>query len=198
VAGMNTALWYAGRGFGVSALVLLSLVMVLGILTRSGRPLPGLPRFAVTALHRTTSLTGTLFVALHVLTLSLDPYAQLHLLDTVVPFLGTFRPVWQGLGTIALDLIVLLVGSSLLRHRLGLRSWRVVHWTSYLFWPVAILHAVGNGTDGHSGWLLAVLGGCVVAVGGAVVWRLVGSSFRPEAASGARPSSVIALRTAAQ
>jgi sulfoxide reductase heme-binding subunit YedZ len=182
VAGVSTALWYAGRGFGVSSLVLLSLVMVLGILTRSGRPMPGLPRFAVAALHRTTSLTAVLFVALHVLTLSLDPYAQLHLVDTVVPFLGTFRPMWQGLGTVALDLIVLLVGSSLLRHRLGLRTWRVVHWTSYLFWPVAILHAFGNGTDGHAAWLLAVLGTCVAAVGGAVAWRLVGSSFAAEAA----------------
>ena len=179
---MSTALWYAGRGFGVSALVLLSLVVVLGILTRSGRPLPGLPRFAVAALHRTTSLTGVLFVALHVLTLSLDPYAQLHLVDAVVPFLGTFRPVWQGLGTVAMDLIVLLVGSSLLRHRLGLRTWRVLHWTAYLFWPVAILHAFGNGTDGHAAWMLAVLATCLAAVVGAVGWRLVGSSFAPEAA----------------
>jgi methionine sulfoxide reductase heme-binding subunit len=182
VARVNTALWYAGRGFGVSALVLLSLVMVLGIVTRSGRPLPGLPRFAVVALHRTTSLTSVLFVALHVLTLSLDPYAQLHLLDTVVPFLGTYRPVWQGLGTVAVDLIVLLVGSSLLRHRLGLRTWRVLHWTAYLFWPVAILHAFGNGTDGHAAWMLAVLATCLAAVGGSVVWRLVGGSFAPEAA----------------
>jgi sulfoxide reductase heme-binding subunit YedZ len=179
---MSAALWYAGRGFGVSALVLLSLVMILGILTRSGRPLPGLPRFAVVALHRTTSLTGVLFVALHVLTLSLDPYAQLRLVDTIVPFLGTFRPVWQGLGTVALDLIVLLIGSSLLRHRLGLRTWRALHWTAYLFWPVAILHAFGNGTDGHAAWMLGVLGTCVAGVGGAVAWRLVGSSFAPEAA----------------
>ena len=49
---MTDALWYFGRGTGVTALVLLSLVVVLGIVTRSGRPLPGLPRFAVAALHR--------------------------------------------------------------------------------------------------------------------------------------------------
>lgn len=179
---MSNALWYAGRGFGVSALVLLSLVMLLGILTRSGRSLPGLPRFAVAALHRTTSLTSVLFVVLHVLTLGLDPYAQLHLIDTVLPFFGTFRPLWQGLGTVASDLIVLLVGSSLLRHRLGLKVWRALHWTAYLFWPVALLHAFGNGTDGHSAWMLAVLGTCVSAVGAAGVWRLVSSRFAPEAA----------------
>jgi sulfoxide reductase heme-binding subunit YedZ len=179
---VSEALWYAGRGFGVSALVLLSLVMVLGILTRSGRPLPGLPRFAVAALHRTTSLTAVAFVALHIITLSLDPYAQLHLVDTVVPFLGSFKPMWQGLGTVAVDLVVLLVGSSLLRHRLGLRAWRLLHWTAYLFWPLTILHAFGNGTDGHSAWMLAVLGTCLAGVGTAVGWRLVSDRFAPQAA----------------
>ena len=179
---MSTALWYAGRGFGVSALVLLSLVMVLGVLTRSGRPLPGLPRFAVAALHRTTSLTAVLFVVLHVVTLSFDPYAQLHLIDTVIPFVATFKPLWQGLGTVAFDLIVVLIGSSLLRHRVGLRVWRVLHWAAYLFWPVSILHAFGNGTDAHAPWMLAVLATCVTTVGTAVVWRLLSDRFAAQEA----------------
>lgn len=179
---MSMALWYAGRGFGVSALVLLSLVMVLGILTRSGRTIPGLPRFAVAALHRTTSLTAVLFVVLHVVTLSFDPYAQLHLIDTAVPFVATFKPLWQGLGTVASDLILLLIGSSLLRHRMGLRVWRVLHWAAYLFWPVAVLHAFGNGTDAHAPWMLAVFATCITAVGAAGIWRLLSSRFGPEEA----------------
>lgn len=177
---MSDALWYLGRGTGVTALVLFSLVVVLGIVTRSGRPLPGLPRFAVAAVHRTTSLTALSFLAVHVLTLLLDPYAQLRLVDTVVPFLGAYRPVWQGLGTVALDLVVLLVTSSLLRHRIGLRAWRWLHWAAYLCWPAAIGHAVGNGTDGTSGWLVLVVGGCVVAVAAAVAWRLSGRAFEPD------------------
>jgi sulfoxide reductase heme-binding subunit YedZ len=121
---MTNALWYLGRGSGVSALVLLSLVVVLGIVTRAGRPVPGLPRFAVAAVHRTTSLTAVLFLAVHITTLLLDPYAQLRLVDVVVPFGGAYRPLWQGLGTVAVDLIALLVVSSLLRDRIGLRVWR--------------------------------------------------------------------------
>jgi methionine sulfoxide reductase heme-binding subunit len=177
---MTSALWYAGRGFGVSALCLLTLVMVLGICTRSGQPLPGLPRFAVAAVHRTTSLTAVLFVALHVVTLMLDPYAQLRLLDAVIPFGGAYRPFWQGLGTVAIDLIVLLVVSSLLRQHIGLRAWRALHWAAYLCWPTAMLHALGNGTDGRSTWMLAVLAVCLLAVGVATLWRLLGRSFAPE------------------
>jgi methionine sulfoxide reductase heme-binding subunit len=176
---MTNALWYLARGSGVSALVLLSVVVVLGIVTRAGRSVPGLPRFAVAAVHRTTSLTAVLFLAVHITTLLLDPYAQLRLVDVVVPFGGAYRPLWQGLGTVAVDLIALLVVSSLLRDRIGLRVWRVIHWAAYLCWPVAVLHAIGNGSDRGSGWLLMVVGVCVAAVAGAAVWRVAGRAFEP-------------------
>lgn len=171
---MSEALWYFGRGAGVTALALFTLVVVLGVLVRVGRPLPGLPRFAVNILHRTTSLTALGFLVLHIGSLLLDPYAQLRLQDTVLPFVATYRPLWQGLGTLAFDLILLLIVSSLLRQRIGLRVWRVLHWTAYLCWPVAVAHAVGNGTDGTSGWMLWVVGTCIAAVLGAVGYRLSG------------------------
>ncbi len=185
MAQVNNALWYLGRGTGVSALVLFSLVVVLGIVARAGRSFAGLPRFAVAALHRTTSLTAVLFLAAHVATLTLDPYSQLRLLDAVIPFRGAYRPVWQGLGTVAADLVVLLGVSSLLRNVIGARAWRAIHWFAYLCWPLAVLHAVGNGTDGRSLWLLVVVGVCVGAVGVAGVWRLTGVRFA--AATPSRP-----------
>ncbi len=177
---MTNALWYFGRGFGVSALVLFTLTLVLGIATRSGRPLPGLPRFAVTTVHRTTSLSALLFLTLHVGTLLLDPYAQLRLIDIVVPFVGSYRPIWQGLGTVAADLVVILIVSSLLRHRLGLRVWRTLHWAAYLCWPVAVVHVLGNGTDRATTWLLSIVAVCVALVIGALGWRLASATFAPE------------------
>ncbi|MFY9846049.1 MAG: ferric reductase, partial [Trebonia sp.] len=65
MSGINssTALWYASRATGVVALLLLTAVLLLGLLvTRQGR-LPGLPRFAVTGLHRNLSLIAVVFVA---------------------------------------------------------------------------------------------------------------------------------------
>ena len=191
---MTNALWYFGRGAGVSALVLFTLVVVLGVVVRLGRPLPGLPRFTVAAIHRTTSLTALGFLALHIGTLVLDPYAQLRLFDTVVPFFGAYRPVWQGFGTLAVDLVLLLVGSSLLRHRIGLRAWRWLHWSAYLCWPVALAHAVGNGTDRTSTWMLAVVGGCLAAVGGALAWRMSASDLPPEPTVVAPPAHLSGLR----
>lgn len=168
---MDTALWVLGRGMGVAAVVLLSLTVVLGIVTRGGRPLRGLPRFAVQLVHRDVALAATLFVVVHVVTLLLDTEAELRLVDTVVPFVGTYRWFWLGLGTLAVDLLVVLVVTALLRRVIGPRVFRVVHWTAYAMWPVAMAHAIGTGTDGTSAWFLVVAGICAAAVAGAVVWR---------------------------
>jgi sulfoxide reductase heme-binding subunit YedZ len=51
----STVLWYASRSTGVVALVLLTLVLVLGILVTGNRSLPDLPRFGTTSLHRSPS-----------------------------------------------------------------------------------------------------------------------------------------------
>lgn len=172
---LSSALWYLGRGTGVVALVLLTLAVCLGILTRSGRRVPGLPRFTVADLHRTASLTGAGLIALHVTSLLLDPYAQLRLVDLVVPFQGQYRPMYLGLGTLAVDLILLVVATSLLRHRLGPRAFRAVHWATYVLWPFAFLHGLGIGTDAPTTWFTGVAAACAGAVAAAGMWRLTPS-----------------------
>ena len=91
---------------------------------------------------------------MHVASLFFDPYAQLRLVDVVFPFLGAYRPLWLGLGTLAVDLLVVITVVSLLRERVGPRVFRTVHWATYALWPVAMAHAIGNGTDRASLWLL--------------------------------------------
>ncbi|HQR26468.1 MAG TPA: ferric reductase-like transmembrane domain-containing protein [Nocardioides sp.] len=172
---MNEALWALGRGTGVVALVMFTLALVLGIVTRSGRPLPGLGRFGAAELHRTVALTGTGLVLAHLGSLFLDPYAQLRLVDMVVPFLGVAKPLWLGLGTLAVDLLAVVTVVSLLRHRVGPRVFRAVHWATYLLWPVAVLHALGNGTDAASAWMVGLVAVSTGAVASAVAWRLMPS-----------------------
>ena len=174
---MSEALWALGRGTGVAALLLFTLSLVLGVVTRSGRSIDRLGRFGLAELHRTASLTGVGLVAVHVVTLLFDPYAQLRVVDLVVPFLGTYRPLWLGLGTLAVDLLLVVTAVSLLRDRVGPRVFAGVHRLTYALWPIALLHSLGNGTDAGSLWLDAVAGGSTALVAAAVAWRLT-PSFR--------------------
>ncbi|HEY3259586.1 MAG TPA: ferric reductase-like transmembrane domain-containing protein [Pseudonocardiaceae bacterium] len=182
------ALWFLARGTGVTVLVLLTTTVGLGIATGAGRTLPGLPRSAVVLVHRNASLLAVTFLAVHVGTLLMDPYAQLRLLDLVLPFGGAYRPLWLGLGTAASDLLIAIIVTSLLRHRLGLRAWRAVHWLAYAAWPLALLHALGTGTDATTPWLRAIAAACVLAVGASLAWRFSdAAALRTPTTSQARP-----------
>ncbi|HEX9999160.1 MAG TPA: ferric reductase-like transmembrane domain-containing protein [Actinoplanes sp.] len=175
---MTDALWYFARGSGVVSLVLLTVVVALGIGARSGRTAFGLPRFAVNLLHRNASLLAVVFLAGHLLGLLFDPYAQLRLFDLVVPFVGNYRPFWQGMGTLGFDLLLAIVVTSLLRHRIGVRGWRAVHWVAYLCWPVALMHGLGTGTDRGTWWLWSIATVCASTVVLATGWRLMPSFHR--------------------
>jgi sulfoxide reductase heme-binding subunit YedZ len=175
---MSEALWYFARGSGLVTLVLLTVVVALGIGARSGRTAFGLPRFAVNMLHRNAALLAVVLLIGHMVSLLFDPYAQLRLVDLVLPFAGQYRPLWQGLGTLAFDLILAIVATSLLRRRIGARVWRVVHWFAYLCWPVALLHGLGTGTDNGTWWLWTVSMLCAATVVAAVGWRVSPSFAR--------------------
>ena len=169
---MDEALWALGRGTGVVALVLLTLAVVLGVFTRSGRTLLGLPRFSVTLVHRDTAILASVFTLIHVATLFFDPFAQISLLDVVVPFRGSYAPFWLGLGTLGVDLLIAVLVTALFRRWIGVRVFRFVHWFVYAMWPVAFLHGIGMGSDRTQGWFVLVAVLCVLAVAGAVAWRL--------------------------
>ncbi len=115
----SRALWYLTRGFGLVALILLTVTMVLGLTEAVRYARPGWPRFVVSALHRNASLLAVVALTIHVVTSVLDTYAPIHLADVFLPFVSAYRPFWLGLGALALDLLLALVITSLLRERSG-------------------------------------------------------------------------------
>jgi DMSO/TMAO reductase YedYZ heme-binding membrane subunit len=174
VTGINssTALWYTSRATGVVSLLLLTAVLLLGLLvTRQGR-LPGLPRFAVTGLHRNLSLLAVAFVVIHVITAVVDGYVNIPILSAVVPLASPYERLWLGLGAVSFDLMLAVIVTSLLRRHLSRRVWRAVHLLAYVSWPVAWFHSVFSSGDLRRGpfFLLAIA--CAVAVIAAAGWRV--------------------------
>lgn len=171
LASTKTA-WYATRATGLVAMVLLTASVVLGVaqVTRWARP--NWPRYLTAGLHKNVSLLATVFVAAHVVTTILDGFAPIGWLDTVIPFLSPYRPIWLGLGAVAFDLLLALIVTSLLRERMGYLAWRAVHLSAYACWPTAIVHGLGTGTDARFSWSLLLQLACVAAVLAAVIWRL--------------------------
>ncbi len=165
-------LWYATRATGVVALLLLTLNVVLGVANTARYSAARLPRMVSAGLHRNVSLLAVGVVVVHILTSVLDPYAPIGFASAVIPFISPYRPFWLSLGTIAFDMLLALVLTSLLRPWLPYRLWRGVHWLGYACWPIALWHGLGTGTDSRLTLVLALDAGCVLIVAGAVWWRL--------------------------
>ncbi len=184
-----SALWYLTRATGAVTLVLLTAGVVLGIANVGRLQSARWPRFVVEGLHRNVSLLAIAVLAVHIVTTVLDPFATIHAIDAVVPFISAYRPFWLGLGAFASDLLIAIALTSMLRRRLGHRTWRATHWFAYLCWPIALLHAVGTGSDIKQLWMQALLAGCVIALIVAV-WARVG--FGWPARRGLRGSAIAA------
>ncbi len=190
-------LWYATRATGVMALVLLTAVVVLGVVGVARVDTPRWPRLLSADLHRNLSLLAVAFVGAHVLTTVLDTYAPIGWISAIVPFTSPYRTLWLSLGTIACDLLLAVIVTSLLRVRLGYRTWRSVHWLGYASWPVALWHGIGTGTDSKLPWLLAIDAACVAAVTAAVGWRLTLAQRRPGRLTAVLACAGVPLATAA-
>jgi hypothetical protein len=170
-AGNGKVLWYLTRGTGVVALLLLTASVLLGVMSSMRWHRDRLPRVVVSGLHRNVTLIAVVFVVVHVVTTVADGFAPIGYQDAVLPFLSPYRPAWLGLGAVAFDLLLAVILTSLLRARIGVRAWRAVHWFAYASWPIALVHALGTGSDAHAGWL-AVLGlGCAGVLVVAALWR---------------------------
>jgi predicted ferric reductase len=169
---MNT-LWYLTRASGTTSFVLLTLVVVLGVITSMDGTGRGLPRFVSGAVHRNVSLLALVFLGLHIATTVVDGYAPIGWIDGVVPFISGYHPLELGLGTLAFDLILALIITSMLRSRISYTTWRLVHLSAYLCWPIALLHGVTIGTDRAQTWMLTLDAICVGVVVVAMAVRAV-------------------------
>ena len=165
--------WYLTRSTGAVALILLTAAIALGVADVERWSTPRWPRFIVDSVHRNVSLLAMVFLLLHILTSVLDSFAPIALTDAVIPFLGTYRPFWLGLGAISFDLLIAVTVTSLMRQRIGFGTWRAVHWLTYASWPIALLHGLGTGSDVKATWLLALSIGCVLVVLAAVLTRVI-------------------------
>jgi Ferric reductase like transmembrane component len=167
-----SAYWFLTRGTGAVSLVLLTIVVALGIANVRRTRVGEMPRFVLELVHRNVALLAVSFVVVHIVTTLLDSFAPITLLDVVIPFRSAYRPLWLGFGTVAFDLLIAIVVTSLARRRLGYGAWRATHWLAYASWPVALIHGLGTGTDAKTHWMLLMTAGCVAVVLTAVAFRV--------------------------
>ncbi len=173
-------LWFLNRGTGVTLMVLFTVTTVLGVLSaREGRRrlVPGI---VTQGLHRNLALFSLVLLVAHVLTAVLDTFVDIRWWHALSPVGASYKPVWLGAGTLALDLMLLIVVTSLLREAIPHRLWRSVHWLGYAAWVLSMAHGAGIGTDAGTSWGRWLGGACIVAVVAAALLRMAVDSRSPQ------------------
>jgi methionine sulfoxide reductase heme-binding subunit len=154
--------WYLARGSGIVSLALFTIAVSLGLLTAGRMSTARWPRFVTESLHRNVSLASVVFLAIHIVSIVLDDYVSIGLVEAFVPFVGTYSPFYLGMGALAFDIILMLAITGVLRTTMPFRVWRLIHWMAYLGWPIAVVHTVGIGTDQL--WSLVTVGAGIALV----------------------------------
>jgi len=170
---LDQVLWFATRGAGAVSLLMLTASAAFGLVTVTRFEAAGWPRFFNYEMHRRVSLLSIAFLATHVLAAMFDPFTNLGLGAALIPLASSYRPVPVALGVIALYLFVALIATSLLRKRIGVKTWRTIHWASYAMWPLAVLHGITAGSDAFAPWMLVIDAACVTAAAIALTWRVL-------------------------
>lgn len=152
----GTSLWVTSRAAGVTALVALSLDVVFGLLVSTGAADRLIARARSVEVHRWLSTVALGLTAVHAASLLGDRVVRFDLLDLLVPFLSSYRSAAVALGVIAAYGALLVHMSFALRRRIGARTWRKLHYLSFLVFAAALAHGLLAGSDRSSRGLQAL------------------------------------------
>ena len=108
-----------------------------------------------------------------------------------MPFSGPYRPIWVGIGQLALGLSLLVFLSFYVRKRIGQKRWRSLHYLSFVAFLGATVHGLMAGTDTAASWVVLGYAAHAAIVVFLLTYRIVLASARPAAGAStvaARPS----------
>lgn len=182
--------WDVARAGGFAAYGLLSLSVLWGLFLSLGWQKPSFwPRLVNDQLHQHLTALALVFTTIHVLAVALDPFTAFRWYEVLIPALSHYRPLWMALGIVAAYLGLAVGITSILRGRIPYRTWRMVHFLTFLTYALATVHGLGTGSDTRTAWATAIY----VASTGSVAFLVVLRLFRSKAAPVVQWAGVFAL-----
>jgi hypothetical protein len=178
-------LYYAG----VFALIGLTASVGVGLVATDRVILTPGHRVMAQAVHRAVSFGALAFLIVHIVSEILAQ--RVHAIDAFVPFLSPFRTFYLGLGTIASDLILMVVITSIIRKRFTAHGkawrWRAIHYTSYLSFVFGVWHGLmaGRSAKPYVDW---TYGFAIALVAMGLMVRYLAISLRPKESLSVHPA----------
>lgn len=189
----ETWTWLAARATGFTAYGLVTVAVALGLALSLRWQSPRWPRLINNELHQFLVILAGVFTVLHGLSVWFDPFTAFTWREVLIPGLSHYRPLWMAFGIVAGYLGLALGVSTWLRPKIGYRTWRLLHYLTYLVWAFATVHGLGDGSDTRTGWATAVYGAATLLVLGLTVIRVAKVTTWPVLSRAAVTAGVGAL-----
>jgi sulfoxide reductase heme-binding subunit YedZ len=155
-ASLSPLTWYLARASGFTLYLLFWFTVVsglgmttklLGFLGRDGE---------AWHIHRFATELSIVALVVHVMSLALDPTVPLNAAGVLLPFISDIRQPWTDLGIMTAWGMLGVSVSYGMRHILGWRGWRALHYAAFPLWVSGLLHGLGAGSDSHQLWALGM------------------------------------------
>ncbi|OPH46816.1 hypothetical protein BC351_12815 [Paenibacillus ferrarius] len=170
--------WSLIRLFGILAYLSLFIGMALGI-SYSFPYWKGQRKAQLLRWHTSANYTGTCLALLHAVLLIIDAFMPFEWKEILIPFAASNSAGLNGIGTIAMYGLLLLILTTDLRHKLKRKLWLAFHFLSYPIFILALLHGLLIGTDSSNIWIKMMYLSTFLLLAGLTVARvLMGSRKR--------------------
>lgn len=165
------AYWFLARAAGLVAYLVLGLSVAIGLIisNKLARLWNGGP--TAVDLHQFASWLAIALTIFHALILLGDQYIKSTVPQVLTPFgYINYRPEWVGVGQIAFYVTVIVAASFYFRKRIGYRTWRTLHYVSFITFLAVTLHGIFAGTDSEQ--LMVVYAGSAFVIYFLLLYRI--------------------------
>jgi predicted ferric reductase len=188
--------WLAARATGLVALVLVALLVVLGILLSHPEQTQWKLAKRIYPWHEALWVFVLAFLAVHIASMVIDPYAGVGIGGALVPGLSAYRTAPVAVGVLALYALIITALTARYTRLLPTGWWLKLHRLSVVVLALAWGHGVFAGTDTKS--LAPVYWAIVLAVVGAAAHRYWIVRRARAAQRQAHPSLLVPVRQAVE
>lgn len=188
---------------GLTATGLLTFNLLIGLLLSTRyNPVARWPhrRLPLYDLHNWTGYVALAVVLLHPVLLLPSATAKFGWLDIALPFWAPEQPVINTIGAFAAYALIFVVATSYFRNRIGIRTWKALHYTAYALTVALFAHSLLTNPNLDDKPIDYLDGGkvfvetCTVLALAAITWRVLHGVRRAalrDAAAAAVPTGTL-------
>ncbi len=167
---------------GLLATGLLTLNLLLGLLLSTRyNPVASWPhrRLPLYDVHNWTGYVALAVVLVHPVLLLFSATAKFGWLDIVLPFWAPEQPVINTIGAFAAYALIFVVVTSYFRNRIGIRTWKAMHYTAYAVTVALFAHSILTNPNLNDEPIDYLDGGkvfveaCLLVAVAAIIWRVL-------------------------